>query len=203
VARHHQDDTGEIRKYARQIIKAGKNTQTDDLITTFWDLRRVKILYTFRDEARKDEEERFVSARVKVLSAELRDLFGKDVQIEICEPTWRQLTVRWKKRLVKHELRHINIVWDEKHYDETGERQPKTDKEGRIKVSTLPHDLVLRTFEDDIQEWGLSDVQFDLIRRLLPYYRAVKKGEAEKYTLPRVLVDGPDAGDGPAEEDAA
>lgn len=203
MARHHQDETGEIRKYARQIIKAAKNTHVDDLVTTFWDLRRVKFLFTFRDEPRKDEEKRFVSARVKVLSPELRDLFGKDVHIEICEPTWRQLTVRWKKRLVKHELRHVKIDWDDKHFEETGERLAKTDKEGRLKVSIEPHDLVLRTFEDDIEEWGLSNVEFDLIRRLLPYYRAVKKGEAEKYTLPRVLIEGPEADKGTAEDDAA
>ena len=192
MARHGKDDTGEMWKIAKAIIKADRNTHVDDiLITTFWDLRVLKFLMTWRDEPRKDEEKRIAAARVKVLSPELRDLFGKDVNIEVCEPIWRDLTSRWRQRVIKHELRHIRITFDDDAYNDTGERVPKLDKEGRIKVSVEPHDLVMRTFEADIQEWGLSQAEFDLIERLKPYYRAVKKGELPVYQTPKVLEEGP------------
>ncbi len=201
MARHGKDDTGEMWKIAKAIIKADRNTKVDNIdITTFWDLRSLKFLMTWRDEPRKDEEKRIAAARVKVLSPELRDLFGKDVNIEVCEPIWHDLTDRWKKRVIKHELRHIRITFDDDAYADTGERVPKCDKEGRIKVSVEPHDLVLRTFEDDIAEWGLSQAEFDLIERLKPYYRAVKKGDLPVYQTPKVLEEGPQEEEG---EDAA
>lgn len=192
MARHQKDDSGEMWKIAKAIIKAGRNTKTDDIdITTFWDLRVLKFLMTMRDEPRKDEEKRIAAARVKVLSPELRDLFGKDVNIEVCEPIWNDLTARWRQRVIKHELRHIRISFDEDAFADTGERVPKVDKEGRIKVSVEPHDLVIRTFEADIAEWGLSQAEYDLIERLRPYYRAVKKGELPVYQTPKVLEEGP------------
>lgn len=200
MARYQRDENGELWKIAKAIIKADRETKVDDLnITTFWDLRHLRFLLTFRDEPRKDEEKRIAAARVKILSPELRDLFGKDVNIEVCEPIWEDLDVRWRKRLIKHELRHVRIIFDEDAYADTGERIPKTDKDGRIKASVEPHDLVLRTFEDDISEWGLSRAEFELIERLKPYYRAVKKGELPVYQTPKVLVEGPPD----SQEDAA
>lgn len=192
MPRHGKDETGEMWKIAKAIIKADRNTKVDNIdITTFWDLRHLKFLMTWRDEPREDEEKRTVTARVKVLGPELRDLFGKDVQIEVCEPIWQDLSVRWRKRVIKHELRHVKITFDEEAFADTGERVPKLDKQGRIKVSTVPHDLVIRTFEDDIAEWGLSQPEIDLIDRLKPYYRAVKKGELPVYTVPRAMEQGP------------
>jgi hypothetical protein len=201
LARHQQDDTGEMWKIAKAIIKADRKTVVDNIdITTFWDLRHLKFLMTMRDEPRKDEEKRVAAARVKVLSPEPRDLFGKDIHIEVCEPIWVDLDARWRQRVIKHELRHIQITFDEEAFADTGQRVPKLDKEGRIKASTVPHDLVLRTFEDDIAEWGLSQLEFDLIERLRPYYRAVKKGELPVYQTPKVLEEGPEED---KEEDAA
>jgi hypothetical protein len=184
-------------KLAKAIIKADRKTRVDNIdITTFWDLRHLKFLMTWRDEPREDEEKRTVAARVKVLGPELRDLFGKDVQIEVCEPIWQDLTARWRKRVIKHELRHVRITFDDDAFADTGERVPKLDKHGRIKVSAIPHDLVLRTFEDDIAEWGLSQAEFDLIERLKPYYRAVKKGDLPVYQTPKALEEGPQDGEG-------
>jgi hypothetical protein len=199
MARHQKDDTGELWKIAKALIKADRNTKVDNIdITTFWDLRHLKFLMTWRDEPRKDDEKRICAARVRVLSPELRDLFGKDVHIEVCETIWQELSDRWKRRVVKHELRHIKITFDEDAFNDNGQRVPKCDKEGRLKVSTEPHDLVIRTFEDDIAEWGLSQSEVDLIERLKPYYRAVKKGELPVYQTPKVLENGPEEG-----EDAA
>lgn len=192
MARHQQDATGEMWQIAKKIIKADRKTVADNIdITTFWDLRHLKFLMTMRDEPRKDEEKRIAAARVKVLSPELRDLFGKDIHIEVCEPIWSDLDARWRYRVIKHELRHVRITFDDEAFGETGERVPKTDKEGRIKASVEPHDLVLRTFEDDISEWGLSQGEFDLITRLKPYYQAVKRGSLPVYKTPRVLEEGP------------
>ena len=192
MARHQQDETGEMWKIAKAIIKADSKTRVDNIdISTFWDLRHLKFLMTFRDEPRKDEEKRICAAKVKVLSPELRDLFGKDIHIEVCGPIWDDLDARWRQRVIKHELRHVRVVFDEDAFNETGERVPKTDKDGRIKCSTEPHDLVMRTFEADIQEWGLSQTEFDLIERLKPLYRAVKKGDLPVYQTPRVLEEGP------------
>lgn len=193
MARHQKDETGELWKIAKAIIKADRNTKVDGIdITTFWDLRVLKFLMTFRDEPRKDDEKRICAARVKVLSPELRDLFGKDIHIEVCEPIWTDLDARWRQRVIKHELRHVRISFDEDTFNDTGERVPKTDKEGRIKASVEPHDLVIRTFEADIAEWGLSQNEVDLIERLKPYYRMVKKGELPVYQTPRVLEEGPE-----------
>jgi predicted metallopeptidase len=198
LARHQQDETGELWKIAKAIIKADKNTVVDGIdVTTFWDLRHLKFLMTFRDEPRKDEEKRVATARVKVLSPELRDLFGKDIHIEVCQPIWDDLSVRWRQRVIKHELRHISITFDEDAYGETGKRVPKLDKEGRIKCSTVPHDIVLKTFEDDIAEWGLSENEMALLSRLKNYYKAARKGDLDVYQTPQVMVDGPQ------EEDAA
>jgi hypothetical protein len=201
VARHQRDETGELWKIAKAIIKADRNTRVDNIdITTFWDLRHLKFLMTWRDEPRKDDEKRICAARVKVLSPELRDLFGKDVHIEVCEAIWTDLDARWRQRIVKHELRHVKIAFDEDAFNDNGQRVPRYDKEGRIKVSVEPHDLVIRTFEADIAEWGLSQNEVDLIERLRPYYRKVKKGELPVYQTPKVLETGPEEA---ADEDAA
>jgi len=193
MARHQKDETGELWQIAKTVIKADRTTRVDNIdITTFWDLRNLKFLMTFRDEPRKDDEKRIVAARVKVLSPELRDLFAKDLQIEVCEAIWTELTARWRQRVIKHELRHIRITFDEDAFAENGKRVPKLDKEGRIKVSVEPHDLVIRTFEADIAEWGLSQKEVDLIERLKPYYRAVKKGELPVYKTPKILEEGPE-----------
>lgn len=202
MAKHQKDETGELWKIAKAIIKADRTTRVDDIaITTFWDLRHLKFLMTLRDEPRKDEEKRIAAARVKVLSPELRDLFGKDVNIEVCEPIWADLTTRWRQRIIKHELRHIRISFDEDAFNDNGQRVPKYDKEGRIKVSVEPHDLVIRTFEADIAEWGLSQAEVDLIERLKPYYRMVKKGELPVYQTPKALETGPEEEE--TDEDAA
>jgi len=193
MARHNRDESGELWKIAKAIIKADRSTKLDNIdITTFWDLRNLKFLMTWRDEPRKDEEKRIAAARVKVLSPELRDLFGKDVNIEVCEPIWRQLSARWHRRIIKHELRHVRIVFDDEAFDETGERVPKLDKEGRIRISIEPHDLVIRTFAADIEENGLSEEEYQAIRFLVKCYRAVRKGEMPKYQTPKVLLEGPE-----------
>lgn len=176
MPRHRRDETGELFNIAKKIVTSKKDT-------SFAHLKKVKILFTWRDTARKDDEGRQVAARASRLSPQIRDLIGKDAMIEVFEDIWPRLSPKWKVRLIKHELRHISVVFDE----ETGE--PKYDKDGRIKIEIVPHDVVIKTFKAEILEYGISTTDLPSVSFLAEVHRKHRKGELQIYKTPEALLE--------------
>ena len=143
---------------------------------------QLRILYIWRDKPRKDEDGRTVAARVSKLSPRWRDVLKKDVEIEVCETVWRKLDATWRRRLIEHELRHIAL-----------ERQPEdesrfvVDKEGRLTIKLVPHDLVIRTFKSEIKAWGFDIGDIDSVRFIAEAHKRVKLGKLKTYELPEIL----------------
>jgi len=175
MPRHRRDESGELFAIAKKIVKSPKNTK-------FHPLKNIRILFTWRDEPRKDDEGRPVAARASRLSPQMRDLLGKDAMIEVYEEVWRRMNAKWKERLIKHELRHIEVVMDE----ESGE--PKTDKEGRIKIEIVPHDVVIKTFQAEVNEYGISTTDMPTVQFLAGAYQRHKKGDLPSYKTPDALI---------------
>lgn len=188
MPRHYIDEKGELKAVAKRVIGSYRNL-VDPMGCTPWDLRILRFQFTFRDEPRTDEDQRDIAAQIKRLSPELRDLYGFDVQLEVCEPIWRDLTDRFRLRLIDHELMHVRIVWDLKA---ELPKTPKTDKEGRISIEMVPHDISIKRFRAEFEKYGLSDVEMDQLSYLLELYRKAKKGEIPVYTQPAVLRDKED-----------
>lgn len=170
-----QDKNGEIQKVAASILKEQEE---------FEDLRLLKFLFTWIDEPRTDEEKQPVAAQVKVLPAQWRDITGCDVQIEVCEPTWRELDQHWRRRLVEHEFRHVRVEFKE---NKQGTLEPARDKQDRIKVKLVPHDIVIKTFKKEVKQYGLSFDDMGCLTFLKTAYQKIKAGKLNKYAVPKVL----------------
>jgi hypothetical protein len=182
MPRHRRDETGELFNIAKKLVTSKKSTE-------FAHLKKVRILFTWRDTARKDDEGRSVAARASKLGPQIRDLIGKDAMIEVFEDIWPRLSPKWRVRLIKHELRHINVVFDE----ESGE--PKYDKDGRIKIEIVPHDVVIKTFKAEILEYGVSTTDLPAVAFLADVHRKHKKGDLSTYKTPEALLEAEESED--------
>jgi hypothetical protein len=136
--RHWKDDTGELEKEAKPIIEE-----------SFPELAAVNILFTFRDPPAKAGAGKVVAGTCRAISARDRDLFGYDFEICMAEAVWGQLLRRQKKRLTWHELRHARVDLDE-------DGNPVLDKEERVKIWVEDHDIDVRTFHEEIEEFGMD-----------------------------------------------
>jgi len=172
MPRHRRDETGELFNIAKKIVVKDPE---------FSALKHTRILFTWRDTPRKDDEGRPVAARASRLSPQLRDLMGKDAMIEVYEEVWKRMSPVWRARLIKHELRHISVV-----LEDSGE--PKRDKEGRIKIEIVPHDVVIKTFKAELEEYGISSADLPTVAFLADIYRRHRRGDVPSYDTPKALI---------------
>jgi hypothetical protein len=179
MPKHRRDESGELFGFAKQIVKKKPEFKL---------LKSIRILFTWRDTPRKDDEGAPVAARASKLGPQLRDLMGKDAMIEVYEGVWSRLDKPWKRRLIEHELRHIRVVTKE----EDGQEIIDRDKEGRVKVEIVPHDVVIKTFKDEIEEWGISITDLITVKYLADVYRRQKKGDLGTYETPEALMADPE-----------
>lgn len=131
-----------LKKVADQWIKKEKD---------FRILKKISILYVWRlgETPRYDDESRPVAARTRLLPARERDVYGYDVEIEVFKDSWRRKNKKKQRRLIWHELKHIDV--------EQGENfKPNRDDDGRIIIKLRNHDIVITTFEDEVDKFGLS-----------------------------------------------
>ena len=139
-----RDTSGQLEKYARKVMKRYKGE--------FRALKHLKILYLWRlgDNPRYDDEGEPIAAQTRKLPTRERDVYEVDVEIEVFKQSWRRRGKNAKIRLMYHELRHISV--------EEGENfKVSFDDDGRVVFETVKHDLVVKTFEDEVKRFGLAN----------------------------------------------
>lgn len=139
---HVQDKKGELAKIARKVLRQNKSFRV---------LKKIEILWVWRlgETPRYDDEGNLVAAQTRKLPNRERDLYGFDVEVEVFKQTWRKRGMKAKRRLIYHELRHIEV--------EVGENfKVNYDDDGRIIINIVPHDVYVATFEDEIKKYGLA-----------------------------------------------
>lgn len=158
VLKYERDEDGELEDIFEDI----KDEE-------FPELNYCKINYVFRTTFRQDDEGMLVLGESRKLSNRERDLYGYDFEICIHKSSWEDAPKKEKKRLAWHELNHLIVKLDK----ETG--QPLKDKAGRIKTALKRHDIVIRTFAEELEIFGPTDGESRSIKLL------------HKFTKPRKL----------------
>lgn len=122
--------------------------------------------FTTRETPTYDEDANPIAATAQKLSNRERDLYGSDFEICVYWEYWESLTDSQKERLIYHELLHCYVDVDEE--DET---YPKYDKDERVVIGIVPHDLVVKTFKAEIEEFGLSSGDLQLAEFFYNQYK--------------------------------
>ena len=143
--KHWQDSSGRLKKAGEHIIQK-----------EYPDLKAAHILYTWRDPCAW-EGDKPVGARARKLPTMWRDLIKADFQIEVCYSTWKTLTPEQRYRLLWHELKHCVLVRDE-------DGAQLYESVGRKKITILPRDIVIETFEEEVKRWGVHPIDIHSAR---------------------------------------
>ena len=97
-----RDKKGELEAVANELIAEQKE---------FKILSKIKILYVWKlgDSPDWDDEGRPIAAETRKLPNRERDIYGFDVEIKVFKSSWRKRGIKSKRRLMWHELWHINL----------------------------------------------------------------------------------------------
>ena len=135
-----KDHKKELKKYFKMCL---------DKWPEFKPLKRLHFLFLWKlNEPRFDEEGGFVVAQTRKLPVRERDVYGKDVEIEFCRQLWQDMNPKKRLRVMYHELKHICPELDENF-------NWIIDDDGRLKFKLIKHDIVVKTFKDEVDEFGL------------------------------------------------
>ena len=136
-----RDESGELEKYVVQCIK-----NEVSLVA----IQHIRFLYVWYigESPELDEEKMWVMASVRKLPVRERDVFGVDVELKMNRSLWEDSTTEQKKRTIWHELKHIYV-----HLDES--MNIEYDNDGRISFHMARHDVVIKTFEEELEKFGL------------------------------------------------
>lgn len=159
----------EVKKLADKIIRK-----------EFPHLKGVPLIFVFRRKAKPGDDGTVIAGQAKVLPAKMMDIYGVAAEIELALPIWKALDKNGKKQLLWHELNHLVVETDE----ETGE--PLKDKNGHYVLYCQDHDLVMRTFSEELRKFGLARSDLKMLKTLAKIYSDFKKGKIKtrkKYTL--------------------
>lgn len=166
-----KDKTGELDKAVRYIIRKFRP-----------DLDALEFICVWRDKE-KIVDGKLVLAEVMKLSNKNRDIFGYDVMLEVDENAWASMSTPEKKKLIFHELQHIQLDHEggEEIKEDTPKEpekiemtaqamfekmisqedyipgDPKEDKQGRISFSIMPHNINTPRFTQELLHFGLSE----------------------------------------------
>jgi len=134
------DIKGKLEKLGKRVIKEDKE---------FKSLGWVNINYCYRRPARFDKDGFLVAGQARRMPVQARDLFKVDFVIEMARDVWKHLSKEARHRLMWHELRHCQVVLDEAS-------QPERDRHGRVKIKLDSHDLVVKTFREEVRKFGTA-----------------------------------------------
>ena len=126
----------------------------------FPQLAHAHINYVFRTAMKKDDEGNLVAGEARKLSNRERDLYGYDFEICFHKDTWENAGRKERRRLAWHELNHCIVKW--KH----GIDEPRYDKAGRLVIALKKHDIVIKTFKEEIEMFGPSDYEKVMLKRI-------------------------------------
>lgn len=138
--------------------------------------------FTTREKPLYDEEGLEIAATAQKLSNRERDLYGSDFEICVYLEYWETLSDVQKERIIYHELLHCYV-----YPDDEDESYPAYDKDERVVISMVPHDLVVKTFQAEIEEFGLSESDLSIAEFFYKQYKKYldnhtpKKGKVVKH----------------------
>lgn len=138
--RFYKDTTGELERIANDLIGGKKELRN---------LKHINLLFLWRDGLKK-KGSKVIQGMASKLPPKTRDLYGYDASIEICSNSWVAMSNKDKRKLVYHELKHIEVETEEDGLT------LKEDKEGRIKIKLVEHDVDLQRFSSELGCYGLS-----------------------------------------------
>lgn len=180
-----KDESGKLDKAVTWVIKNKRP-----------DLECLSFLCVWRDKE-KLVDGKLVEAEVSKISNKNRDVFGYDVMLEVDLNNWKSLSVKQKKKLIFHELEHVQVEYmledSEKATDEDEEEneidskamfedmldisrpygEPKRDKQDRVVFYIVPHDIELMRFRSELLTFGLSKDE-EVLRQFLNYVKKTK-----------------------------
>ena len=146
------DTEGEMEKYAKRLMR-----DYDDLRI----LRNLNWIYVWKmGDPEYDNEKLMIAGQTRKLPARERDLYNKDVELRIHHDTWLDMLRDQKLRLIHHELMHVQVEVDE-------DMEVKRDDDGRILFHCISHDIVIKTFEKEIQLYGLPSQYRTVVKRMM------------------------------------
>ena len=158
-----RDKKGELEAISNEWIEKEKQ---------FHVLSKIKILFVWKlgDTPDYDDEGTPIAATTRVLPKRERDIYSYDVEIKVFKATWRKRGPKSKRRLIWHELFHIELQEGENF-------KVARDDDGRVIVKIRPHTVTVNTFEEEIERFGIlgRDVPDALVLS-----RALKKKRKEK-----------------------
>lgn len=149
---YSQDTTQQLEKCTNFLIK--RYSEDFDL------LKNIRFLFVWKlGDPEYDDEKRPLHAKIKVCSVRERDIYGKDVELRVHQDSWNDMTKAQKTQLIYHELLHVNVVVNE-------DFELVYDDDERLKLGIIPHDLVIRAFEREIEEYGLPSQYTQVVNEL-------------------------------------
>ncbi len=137
-----RDESGQLKNLAVQVVK-----ETPEFVP----LKQLRFLYTWwvGEEPEKDPERSWVAGSVRKLPTRERDLYKRDVEFRVNRDMWEGGIPDWRYRLVWHELCHISVDIDE-------DLNIMLDDDGRVRFMMRPHDVVIKTFAQELDKFGLD-----------------------------------------------
>ena len=160
-----KDKTGELDNVSEAVRKKH-----------FPKLKYASINHIFRTVFKKDDEGRIVIGEAKKLTNRERDLYKYDFEICIHKETWEKASDKMRRRLMWHELNHL-VVKYKFQID-----KPMVDKAGRLMISLRRHDLVIRTFEEELVLFGPMKGEKEAIKKI---YKDIRDQRNERSGIKR------------------
>ena len=154
------ETTGDVERIFNSVIE--KYPTEFEFLTS-----NAVFQFTTREKPQYDDDGLEIAATAQRLSNRERDLYGSDFEICVYLDYWDTLSDIQKERLIYHELLHCYLYEDEENPSE-----PLFDNDGRLQISMITHDLVVKTFQSEIIEFGLSDSD---LKTAEFFYRQYKK----------------------------
>lgn len=150
------DEAGKIAEVYEKVI--GKH---------FHGLKCLHFIYAFREDEKFDPQDgQFIMAETIKFNTKHRDLFGKDVLMEVHQETWENMLPLERERLAFHECLHVHVE-NEEGVTNMGELfTPKEDKQGRIMFKIQPHDVIIRRFKRELMYYGLAGDEKEVLNVL-------------------------------------
>lgn len=141
----------------------------------FPNLIHADINYIFRTSQKKDDEGMLVIGEARRLSSKERDIYEYDFEICIYKETWNKASKKRRERIAWHELNHLVVL-----HSRIDENEPRVDKAGRILINIKPHDVVIKTFEEELMLFGPEEYQASAIESINKYLSKKRKIKRRK-----------------------
>lgn len=150
-----RDKSGEIKQMASAVVARYPEFRILSCLRFLW-------VWKLGDPEFDQKEGMPLEAVVRKLPNRERDVYGKDIEVRVHCDTWKSQTYDQRFRLIFHELLHIHVEQDEN-------RNIKIDDDGRVVFSIVPHDIVIRAFQREIEEFGVTAYETAMVGKIVHY----------------------------------